>query len=745
MRPELHRIEQIEKYLTGELEAPELDTFMEELKKDKNLQKEVELQRSIMQGIERLGLIQTVKRAFRKYKLKKNIKLWGIISGAIISVGIVAYLLVNQAGLFSETKILLNEQGDTLWCDADKYLPAQIFHLNLKNDTVIETEGGIVMVIPANAFLDSKGKVVKGAIELECKEALDAYSIMSVGLSTTSDGKPLETGGMFYINARQKGKQLKINPEKFVYAEVPTQEVKSGMQLFDGKRMPDGSINWVDPQPLKNYLLPVDIHSLNFYPPGYEDSLAAWGFDINNKEFKDSLFYTFSCEDLEFESFWNKNTAAFFRELSFGNSQTDEPEIIQVNYIQQNEMDLISEQVAVVADESADTCQVNNSCSWIEPANIKAFWNDKFQNTILATKEFEDRYTVIYQIGSGKILEFYINNLDMPLYKIDSIVLEHVPEKYYKDFREFTKRKDGSVNIKDNLAKKLSEYYQKKSKLYKEAIAKTNRRLREEKKRLDQLANKKQTEKTNKDLIRGHKNYNKEFQLNLDEAYRQLGYKKARNSVIPPARYKASITTLGWKNIDAYVAESTAKRETLNYTSQDNKKVTIRYYDFMLKVNQRDTFDRIYTYLVSDELYSFMRMPESAGYFKESLNELLDYNLICIGYKNEIPYVFALKDIQNRDTLLISLNQTSGEEVKLIIKELTKSKISTDITSELEYEKFMLEDRKRQQKNRKNREFRKRLLPVIFPGYTPPVFYLDDEEPMTDTIYPLIEPVVDLD
>jgi hypothetical protein len=49
----------------------------------------------------------------------------------------------------------------------------------------------------------------------------------------------------------------------------------------------------------------------------------------------------------------------------------------------------------------------------------------------------------------------------------------------------------------------------------------------------------------------------------------------------------------------------------------------------------------------------------------------------------------------------------------------------------------MFNDRKRQLKNRKNREFRNKLVSVIFPCYIPPNFYFDEELPLTDTLVPL--------
>ena len=88
---------------------------------------------------------------------------------------------------------------------------------------------------------------------------------------------------MFYVNARKEGQSLKIDPDNAMRASIPTAQKRGDMQLFEGKRMSDGSINWVNPQALENYLVSVDIHTLDFYPPLYLDSLQRWGYDIKNK------------------------------------------------------------------------------------------------------------------------------------------------------------------------------------------------------------------------------------------------------------------------------------------------------------------------------------------------------------------------------------------------------------------------------------------------------------------------------
>ena len=136
--------------------------------------------------------------------------------------------------------------------EADKKLESQVFKLNPLRDTIIETQNGIVFSIPAKAFLNKHGETPTETIDVEIKEAMTASDIMKAGLSTMSNGKLLETGGMFYVNARVGNENLTIDKSKPLNANVPVNNNKKDMLLFKGERKADGSINWVDPKPQSN-------------------------------------------------------------------------------------------------------------------------------------------------------------------------------------------------------------------------------------------------------------------------------------------------------------------------------------------------------------------------------------------------------------------------------------------------------------------------------------------------------------
>lgn len=703
MRKELELMETIENYITGKLSDAEKSAFEKRMNADPALQKEVQLQQDLLKGIERAGIKQSVKQGAKKYKFNKNLKNWGLTGLAVVAIATGAVFLYqnvlnkNVSENAPQELPELNEEGNKLWSDADKYLPLQSFEINTDKDTVIETTDGIVIAIPANSFLDANGKTATGTIDLEVKEAIHSDEIMKAGLSTRSDGKLLETGGMFYVNARQNNASLKIDPKNALYAEIPTNEVKPGMQLFQGKRMADGTINWVNPKPIQKDLIPVDILSLDFYPPNYLDSLKAWGFSPKGKSFADSLYYSY---------------ATYFTDEYY--KQAMDKLFIEVN--KENVYDAITYQ--------------GSMNDWfyqgIDPSKIKAIWNQKFDNTLLATKEFEERMPYIHRTCDETVLNMYINNLDRNLSTIDSMVATmnlhsegHLitDGATHPEFMKFAARGDGRVKNGNTNVRILKVYYEERSKMYAAAISKTVNEFWNKNDNLDKEADEKRNTQQLNELSRVADNFKKELDVNITEAYRQLGKKKP--SLQPDATYGVPITTTGWNNVDKYVFESTMARTTLDYTDPaDGKKAVIKYKPLKVTVNNSSNYDRVLVYLLPDELNSFMRMEMSNGRYEEKLNELMIYKMVCIAYKGEESFYYSQDNVKPGE-LTVSLIKTTNGQITDNINKLGKLSHSKAMNDELNFIAFEKEESKRQAQLVKIRELSNRARSVIFPCYQP--------------------------
>lgn len=755
MRNELNRIEQIERYLRKEMGAEELNAFEKEIKADAKLREEVRLQEEVIKGLKHIALKQQAKKAYKKHTIGKGLKKWGGIGGTLVLLAAAAYVGYQKfSGTKNDSNLSyelpeLNENGEKIWADADKYLPYQLFDINNAHDTVIETLDGIVMAIPAGCFLDKNGKPVNGNVQLEVKEAIESNDILKAGLNTRSGDQLLETGGMFYLNARKDGESLGIDPNKGVHTEVPTNEVKAGMQLYEGKRMPDGNIDWVAPKPLEKFLLPVDIYSLNFYPPDYEDSLAGMKpTRAQEKLYKDSLYYSFAylfdekfngIELKEVETEAVSKDKQLYDALKTDTTSSDvlsntsftEP-VFDKHYsnISRKQRNEIYEGLwkkydpaiySITGIESSGGDEKDNlsmsiliyrkEIQGINPSKVKAIWNNKFNNTLLATREFAERMPYIHRSCNNNILDLYVNNLDKKLCTIDSMAAEMAGGK----FRDFAARGDGRVKT-DNAGhlEKLKKYYAGKSKAFTEAAAKTEKAFWEKHQKAQEKYNAAETKFNAKDIKREQDNFIKEFNLNYDEACRQLGYVKLNQ--IPKAAYVVNVTTAGWKNLDQAVLESTLTRTTLDYTDPFNgSKAVIKYEELTVTVKDRDNYDALFVYMVPDKLDSYMRLKETSKVFTEKLNELMQHEMVCVAYKGEKAFFKYMDGIKPGKYENVELAEVSKDELDNRLKLIKKFKHEQSLLNELSFRHVQQKENIRFKKVQDLVDFRDRMQKVVFP------------------------------
>ncbi|HLL41887.1 MAG TPA: hypothetical protein VK369_02060, partial [Segetibacter sp.] len=101
--------------------------------------------------------------------------------------------------------------------------------------------------------------------------------------------------------------------------------------------------------------------------------------------------------------------------------------------------------------------------------------------------------------------------------------------------------------------------------------------------------------------IRQSNTFTEELNLNMDEAYRQLG-KKRYIFVQTDSYLSASVSQTGWNNVDRYVIESTVNRTTLNYKDPETgKKAIIHYKPVSITVTNYTNYDRVVCYMIPDK------------------------------------------------------------------------------------------------------------------------------------------------
>jgi hypothetical protein len=132
----------------------------------------------------------------------------------------------------------------------DDNLESQTFIINNSIDNIIEGENGTKFRISKNTFIDEQGNFVKGEVKIELKEALTSMDMVMGNLTTTFNGKPLQSGGMIYLNATSKGDQLKISNTKAILVSVPADSLFEDMSIFEGNRDSLNNMKWSNPKPI---------------------------------------------------------------------------------------------------------------------------------------------------------------------------------------------------------------------------------------------------------------------------------------------------------------------------------------------------------------------------------------------------------------------------------------------------------------------------------------------------------------
>ena len=855
MRIELKEIEQIENYLMKKMSSAENLLFEQKINANTDLKTKVDFQQNLMEGIRRLGVKNAIKNGQKKYKTNQFLKFGTIVF--IVVVGILAILYfvnkqtsnavvycaceetnmqqeefaVDQPGLkncvdtcgtyensLRNNPVLLPE-NDSLSVDANAYLEQELFEINTNTDTVIETENGLVVYIPAFAF-DTDNKTVDFIIQ----EALSPADIIYAGLNTiTKNKEELETGGMFYFDAFAKGQRVALKKELIV--DVPTKpEKREGMQLYDGVKNELGELVWTNPKSIINPLATVDILSLDFYPPSYESKMNEWGY--LNKEYKDSVYYSFafdcadnilnptndsgigygeklfisncaachfvdkymtgpalkgararwqnfSIED-NFYAFIKKSTEvidsgdAYAINLfekwgsitmppnNLSNQQIDAIFNYVENYKPQKSKIVASSRGAIgmfmplpqddnereYRDEivQADSTSGQSECDCgINPASIKTIWNQKFNNTNLATKEFEERMPWIHKTCDNTILELYVNNLDRNLADIDAMAMQKLGGKLREKFAEFASRGDGKVELSTKAATALNNYYFTKSKAFQKAIAITNANYWAKQVALDHkmeginTAAEERNNTTKKEL------FAEELAYNRKKVYADLGMEKPKPPMRAPLIFgdttrqkntnnlaeekadisiplqptrsflRTNINRLGWKNVDCLMSLRIGENATIK---GNGKTSSISYSRAKIQILNAKMYSKINLYIIPTTFNSYVKLKDQKGYYNHPINKNLTYTVAAIAWNKNGDLFYYLSSLKTNE-IAIDLKEISNQQWKNNIRK--KLGAINNMAKELDYLDYAKKDENRQNRNKAKRNFRTKIKPYVFP------------------------------
>jgi parvulin-like peptidyl-prolyl isomerase len=455
-----------------------------------------------------------------------------------------------------------------------------------------------------------------------------------------------------------------------------------GMMLYQGVKSQDGTIDWQNPQPLKKSLVPVDITTLNFYPPGYEAKLAELGQDVTNKTFKDSLYYSYSggMPDTAYadsSSIYSDTDERGPRWGRFDSTYANDPYMRRL--------------IGVTG---------------VDPSRVKAIWQHRFNGTNLATREFEERMALIHRTCSSAALDLYVNNLDKDLSAIDEIA---GTENTWREFKQFAERNDGRVDLPTHAAERLRTFYENNSRAEAEAIRKTQEKFWNEQWKQDVKSDAKRADHATAESVREGELFQKELAANLDTVYKQLGYKRVQ---LPRAAWVVTVNNPGWWNVDKAVIQATTTRSNMKYTDdQTGKTATLTYTPLIVEVADRASYDELVVYLIPNQLNSYQRMKEGTGGFTERLNSIFTYDLFCLGMKGKQQFAFKT-NVKGQTELKAALTPVDEEALRRMVG--SKSGLQQELVDEAKHLEWLVGDKQRRKSNVGRQALKAALLPVVF-------------------------------
>ncbi|MBS1593945.1 MAG: cytochrome c [Bacteroidetes bacterium] len=537
-------------------------------------------------------------------------------------------------------------------------VPSEFFTVDPDKDNVVEGASGTTVAMQKGCFVDRMGRAVSGPVRVELAEALTMDRMLSSNLTTTSDGKPLETGGMIYFKATAAGEEVFIKKSKPLYIEIPTGQKKGGMMVYHGIRDKDGNMNWIDPKPIETYLTPVDISTLDFLPRGFAGMVATsmplGGYKKATKPFVDSLYYSFST--LGITAAATKEPEKRAREMG-ANAPLNEPyynpnkkiekgAYTKESYTTGNQALSDSSEASLSSDLGGEIDQ-----NEIDPARIKTLKDPKFNNTLIATHEFEERLQSIFKTCDKDILDIYVNNLDKDLWRLDEMAAEKLGKGPMADqFRAFAAQRLTNVKEAPEQATAMQQYYQQQ-------LAKNTQEL----KTLFENAEAKQAAA-------------QRVSDSISDEYRKLLWQREKYRM---EKYKFTWTDNGWVNIDK------PADPVLNATIPDTVKNSLQFIKVEATVSTPLQYDHLHSYLVLTDVRSLYKMNagDRTHYYvgDQSDHSMLMYPnkdalIVVVAYKDDVPYMAIKKFTTGRQTTIDiqGVTRTTPQDVGHVMNEIEK-------------------------------------------------------------------------
>ena len=589
MRNNLENIELIEKYLNGESTSEEKLEVEERLQSNAEFKNQLNVQRNLRLAIQRVALKREISNVVKSPGGNSGFGKWMIGGVIILALGMSVFYFsqsgkreasLPQAPIVSAipiTEIKKVGQEESKVAEKKSVVPSatknmsistfnatqqsripkpdsnstkrfdfnglhtwvkptvQTYDVKAGESTVIETESGALITVPSDAFMDRDGKLINGSVKLKVVEAINLEDIVLYNLGTTANGEPLQTAGMMHFDYEFKGGKASINPARPMYVQIPTTKVSENMRVFEGE-VADGKVNWKNPQPLKKYLINMDLSLLDFLPQGFKDSVETFipykSHQALSKKLVDSLYYSLVFRQR------NRESASDITAVITGPQDTSKTKGTDNANLNANGNGFSK----IIPAKYNKQDQKTPGCG-IDPLSIKTIRTPAFQKTFIATKEFEQRVRELHTLENGnQLLKTYVDNLGKDLSFSDSLVALQLKGKDNSTFKKFAAQKLTNIKDADIYQEALSTYFNTKQKEF----LTEQQQLETALKTLKKAEMKKLMDEYNGAISKSGTIFSQSFKNSVQQ---NVFSASASN----PSYYSFTWAKSGWVNIDSYL------------------------------------------------------------------------------------------------------------------------------------------------------------------------------------------------
>lgn len=721
----------IERYLNGELSTEGKSAFETELSKNEALRKELELHQLTQNVIRRAAMRELVVKGGKAYHLKKTLTTSGIVVVvlAVITAAVVYFAKAVPESEDQQNKVIDKELLEDMNSKLEfNNTTAQYFDF-LGTADVFLSESGVLLSITENSFL-LDGNPYHGKAVVQWQEAQSAAEIVKAGLSTMSGNELLETQGMFSLNAfTPDGKQLDLSKEG-IYVQVPVDELKKDMKLFQGVAGKDGNLDWQNPVELERLPKPKSMAEMDLFPPKYEPKLNELKWFADKKK-RDSLYLSFdeTMPISEIDSVTPKST----QRTTFQSVPVIAIEPIKVDTV----VNPISDKTTFVASYASapqgktdglpksEKSKVYKEKPHIPPSKVLAIWDTKFDQTILATQDFEDRMKFIHNTCDEKVFDLYVEHLNEPLWKLD----ERAVKMGYKEFQRFADQRVGKRQLSGTHQKNMEEFYKTAVKTIRERGKSEMLKAQQKDREWDEGMRKERNAEIMRNGLRRSQNNAEEAEFNLRSLSNQLGttlgFSMSSNTFGSKKGQKTTATeswprpsTLPMKvNLDRMTRPFLASRSSFAVDNKaQTKTATITYSRVTGTLDNYKQFDKTFLYLFPDQVNSYQRVDFVNGTLNYPLNDGMRYSGVIVGMNENGYFLQEIKSLRGEALGTLTLSAVSEREFERRINAMNAERIAQpmEMQSELNWLFKEKANYKVQQQRRENQEFRAFVRPTIY-------------------------------